>query len=137
MKREDLLADLKDPAARASVEAQLAAGRKPDWPRAGGVILQPGGSPSVDLALTRRWAEGPPLVVCMLNPSTADAEEDDPTIRRCVGFAKRDGFAALEVVNLFAFRATDPKAMWAAAIACAERWWLDEENARSAKARRS
>lgn len=46
MKREDLLADLKDPKARAAVEAQLGG----DWPRGGGVILQPGGAPGVDLA---------------------------------------------------------------------------------------
>jgi hypothetical protein len=61
--------------------------------------------------LTRRWGEGPPLLFVMLNPSTASATEDDPTIRRCVGYAKRDGFPAIEVVNLFALRATDPKAL--------------------------
>lgn len=53
---------------------------------------------------------GEPLacVFVMLNPSTADGEADDPTIRRCVAFAKRFNFDRLEVVNLFAFRATDP-----------------------------
>lgn len=48
-------------------------------------------------------------VFVMLNPSTADGSTDDPTIRRCVGFAKRWNFERLEVVNLFAFRATDPQ----------------------------
>lgn len=44
----------------------------------------------------------------MLNPSTADGKEDDPTIRKCIGFAKRGDFNAIRVVNLFAFRATKP-----------------------------
>ena len=48
----------------------------------------------------------------MLNPSTADADEDDPTIRRCKSFAQREGCSALEVVNLYAHRATDPKQLW-------------------------
>lgn len=44
----------------------------------------------------------------MLNPSTADHTVDDPTIRRCIGFAERAGAGYLEVVNLFGFRATNP-----------------------------
>lgn len=46
-----------------------------------------------------------------LNPSTADETQDDPTIRRCIGFAKAWGYGALCMTNLFAFRATDPKVM--------------------------
>lgn len=52
-------------------------------------------------------------VFIMLNPSTADGKDDDATIRRCVGFAKTWGFDRLVVVNLFAYRATDPKALLA------------------------
>lgn len=65
------------------------------------------GSPALDGA---GQPIGEPLscVFVMLNPSTADGEQDDPTIRRCVGFAKRLGFDRLDVVNLFAFRATKP-----------------------------
>jgi hypothetical protein len=61
--------------------------------------------------LQRRWhsAQRPPLCIVMLNPSTADATIDDPTIRRCVGFADRLGFGAVDVVNLFAYRTTDPR----------------------------
>ena len=60
--------------------------------------------------LTREWDDfKPAMLFVMLNPSTADATEDDPTIRRCVGFAKREGCGMIEVVNLFAWRATDPK----------------------------
>lgn len=61
--------------------------------------------------LTRRWGDGFTQVFCMLNPSTADAEKDDPTIRRCISFAKREGAGGLLVVNLFAYRATNPKSL--------------------------
>lgn len=63
--------------------------------------------------LTREWGEGGNLLAfVMLNPSTADASIDDPTIRRCVGFAKREGRSGIVVVNLFAGRATDPDEMF-------------------------
>jgi len=61
--------------------------------------------------LWRTWGRGDPLIWIMLNPSTADAEVDDPTIRRCVSFAKREKFGGIEVVNLYALRSTDPKAI--------------------------
>jgi len=60
--------------------------------------------------LWRYWASEvhPRATYIMLNPSTADADKDDPTIRKCRGFAERLGFGGFDVVNLYAFRATDP-----------------------------
>lgn len=77
--------------------------------------------------LTRRWAEGPTCSFIMLNPSTADANLDDPTIRRCIGFAKREGCGGLVVVNLFALRATDPKELTRHPFPVGPEWrhWLD------------
>jgi len=46
-----------------------------------------------------------------LNPSTADETENDPTVRRCIDYAKRWGFGGMVMLNAFAFRATDPKDM--------------------------
>lgn len=50
----------------------------------------------------------------MLNPSTADGTQDDPTIRRCIGFAKAWGYDTLSVRNLFPWRATDPRELFKA-----------------------
>ncbi len=62
----------------------------------------------------------------MLNPSTADHAVDDPTIRRCMGFARRWGCGEVQVVNLFAVRATDPQDMLAASDPVGEnnREWI-------------
>jgi hypothetical protein len=62
--------------------------------------------------LTRRWAEGDAVLWIMLNPSTADANVLDPTIRRCVAFSQAWGFGALEVANLFALRSPYPDALY-------------------------
>ncbi|WP_371736966.1 DUF1643 domain-containing protein [Brevibacillus sp. HD1.4A] len=60
-------------------------------------------------SLIRRWNDKlPRLTYIMLNPSTANENDDDPTIRRCLGFAKQWNYGSIEVVNLFAYRATDP-----------------------------
>jgi hypothetical protein len=67
--------------------------------------------------LWRHWsmtglADGGRFVAFVgLNPSTADETTDDPTIRKCRGFAERWGFARMAMVNLFALRATDPRVM--------------------------
>lgn len=63
--------------------------------------------------LTREFGRISTLVFCMLNPSTATAEENDPTIRRCIGYARLWGFGRLIVVNAYAYRSTDPHAMFA------------------------
>lgn len=60
--------------------------------------------------LGRHWnANQPRVTFIMLNPSTADGSTDDPTIRRCIGFAKAWGYGRLHVVNLYAWRATNPR----------------------------
>lgn len=65
--------------------------------------------------LTRTWDPSVwRLWFIMLNPSTADATIDDPTIRRCIGFARRFGYGGLGVVNLYAYRATKPADLWRA-----------------------
>jgi len=62
--------------------------------------------------LRRQLSEGSTSVLFVgLNPSTADARLDDPTIRRCVGFAREWGYAWLYMANLYAYRTKDPNAL--------------------------
>jgi hypothetical protein len=68
-----------------------------------------------DLPAALTAVERRTMLFVMLNPSTADAHHDDPTIRRCRGFAQREGCTRLEVVNLFSLRATDPRELRKAA----------------------
>jgi hypothetical protein len=66
------------------------------------------------------------VVFIALNPSTANHQQDDPTIRRCVGFAKNWGFQSMAIVNLFAYRATLPKDLKSAVnpIGPRNNYWL-------------
>jgi hypothetical protein len=84
-------------------------------------------------ALTRVWDDtGKKVTFVMLNPSTATEVQNDPTVERCERRARALGFGAFRVVNIFAYRATDPKVMRAhpdpvgvendAAILVATKW---------------
>jgi hypothetical protein len=67
------------------------------------------------LHLARWWQpDRRRLVVIGLNPSKADAQVDDPTIRKCIGFATALDHDGLVMLNLYAYRATDPRALKAA-----------------------
>lgn len=63
--------------------------------------------------LTRSWrgGDGRYVLFCMLNPSTANASTDDPTIRRCIRYARDWGHSALHVVNLFDFITPSPEVL--------------------------
>lgn len=65
-------------------------------------------------ALERRWGRGQFVLFVGLNPSTADENTDDATIRRCMGFAKRWGAGGMLMGNLYALRSTDPRALLSA-----------------------
>jgi hypothetical protein len=60
-------------------------------------------------SLWRRWGKGHAVLFIGFNPSTANEMQDDPTIRRCMGFAKTWGYDALYMGNLFALRSTQPE----------------------------
>ena len=63
--------------------------------------------------LRRVWDESAPLVLFIgLNPSTADGSNDDNTSRVCINYAKRWGYGGLLLGNLFAYRSTDPSALY-------------------------
>lgn len=85
--------------------------------------------------LTRQWSDGPCVAWIMFNPSTATAEQDDPTIRKCVGFSKRWGYGRMVILNLYAIRSTDPRAvrrMGVSAVGPLNDHWISEasKNAR-------
>lgn len=62
--------------------------------------------------LWRGWDDDEPFVgFLMLNPSTANAEKDDQTIRKCMSFAKKWGYGGIMVTNLFALRTKSPKVL--------------------------
>lgn len=65
--------------------------------------------------LFRRWDAGPVCTWICLNPSTADAERDDPTAKRIMSFSRSFGCGAAMVLNLYAYRATQPADLWRAA----------------------
>ncbi len=65
--------------------------------------------------LSRSWGPGARLACVMLNPSTATELRNDPTIARCEGRARRGGFGGVDILNLFAFRATRPQELRKAA----------------------
>lgn len=82
-------------------------------------------------SLSRDWSDARRMLIVMLNPSTADGEKDDATIRRCVSFALREGCGGFTAVNLIPWRETSPTVLWRR-IACAstaERRDAEERNA--------
>lgn len=63
-------------------------------------------------SLWRRWAPGGSVLWVLLNPSTADEHNLDPTLRRCFHFTQQWGFTGLWVANLYALRSKTPEDLW-------------------------
>jgi hypothetical protein len=85
--------------------------------------------------LYRIWDESlPTLVFIMLNPSTADARENDQTVRKCMGFAQHHGYGGIVILNLYAFRARRPTDLKAAGYPVGPdadmwiNWFLDSDH---------
>jgi hypothetical protein len=76
-----------------------------DYPVSEAVISEDG---LYRYVLNRRWSDRPVMPWVMLNPSTADVTIDDPTIRRCTAFARREGCGGICVLNLYAVRSPSP-----------------------------
>jgi hypothetical protein len=79
--------------------------------------------------LTREWADGKCVCWLCFNPSTANATEDDHSIRKMIGFSKRWGYGRMVVINLYALRSRDPGAIGrtdASAIGPLNNYWITE-----------
>src|SRR5712691_435004 len=64
--------------------------------------------------LSRWWGHEALLIFILLNPSTADAHADDPAVRRCMGFARRECYGGVTIANVFAYRTASPEDLAAA-----------------------
>lgn len=77
-----------------------------------GATFSPGDPPMYRYKLWRRWDPLKPSVLfVMLNPSTADADNDDLTVTKCIGYAKRWGAGGVRIVNLYAYRTAYPSVL--------------------------